>query len=280
MNLQDWTPLAEGRVSNVYISKDKHVLKLLHKTVPDEKVDDEFRRCQIITKAGVTSPRALEIVEVDGRRGIIFEWAGERDLMNAKLGNPLNLNSGSEFMSKVHQEFLNREAPELPDIKKEALRMSRLLPEGTIRPEQFEILQRYLDRLPSGNNICHMDFHPGNIMLTNGYNDGYQVIDWSEAVKGVPAADIAMSSLILSMAENSPGTSILLQIIIPIFRKAFEKRYRVHVTSHMGITDESLQNWMLVAGIFRLAAWNIEVEREFLTGLIREKLNKLENTAH
>jgi len=95
MNLQDWTPLAEGRVSNVYISKDKHVLKLLHKTVPDEKVDDEFRRCQIITKAGVTSPRALEIVEVDGRRGIIFEWAGERDLMNAKLGNPLNLNSGS-----------------------------------------------------------------------------------------------------------------------------------------------------------------------------------------
>ena len=251
----------------------------MHKTVPDEKVDDEFRRCQIITKAGVTSPRALEIVEVDGRRGIIFEWAGARDLMNAKLGNPLNLNSGSEFMSKVHQEFLNREAPELPDIKKEALRMSRLLPEGTIRPEQFEILQRYLDRLPSGNNICHMDFHPGNIMLTNGYNDGYQVIDWSEAVKGVPAADIAKTSLILSMAETAPGTSILLQIIIPIFRKAFEKHYRAHVTSHMKITEESLRDWMLVAGIFRLAAWNIEVEREFLTGLIQEKLRILENTA-
>lgn len=280
MNLQDWTPLAEGRVSNVYVSKDKHVLKLLHKTVPDEKVDDEFRRCQIITKAGVTSPQALEIVEVDGRRGIIFEWAGERDLMNAKLGNPLNLNSGSEFMSKVHQEFLKRAAPELPDIKEEALRMSRLLPEGTIRPEQFEILQRYLDWLPSGNNICHMDFHPGNIMLNNGYNDGYQVIDWSEAVKSVPAADIAMTSLILSMAENSPGTSILLQIIIPIFRKAFEKHYRAHVTSHMGITEESLRNWMLVTFIFRMYMWKLESERAFLTGMIQEKLRILENTAH
>ena len=280
MNLQDWTPLAEGRVSNVYVSKDKHVLKLLHKTVPDEKVDDEFRRCQIITKAGVTSPRALEIVEVDGRRGIIFEWAGERDLMNAKLGNPLNLNSGSEFMSKVHQDFLNREAPELPGIKEEALRMSRLLPEGTIRPEQFEILQRYLDRLPSGNNICHMDFHPGNIMLTNGYNDGYQVIDWSEAVKGVPAADIAMTSLILSMAENSPGTSILLQIIIPIFRKAFEKRYRAHVTSQMKITDGSLQNWMLVTLIFRMYMWQLESERELLTGMIQEKLKEFKNAVH
>ncbi len=276
MNLQDMTPLAEGRVSHVYVLKDKRVLKLLHKTVPDWKVDEEFRRCQIITKAGVPSPRALEIVEVDGRRGIIFEWAGESDLMKAKLGNPLNLNSGAQFMSTVHQDFLKREAPELPDIKEEALRMSRLLPEGTIRPGQFEILERYLDQLPSANTICHMDFQPGNIMLNE---NGYQVIDWSEAVRGAPVADIALTSLILSMAETAPGTSLLLRIIIPIFRKAFEKRYRTHVTSHMEITEESLQNWMLVAGIFRLATWNIEVEREFLTGLIQEKLKELEKAA-
>jgi len=277
MNLRDMTPLAEGRVSHVYVLKDKRVLKLLHKTVPDWKVDDEFRRCQIITKAGVPSPRALEVVEVDGRRGIIFEWAGERDLMKAKLGNPFNLNSGSQFMSTVHQDILKREAPELADIKVETLRMSRLLPEGTIRPEQFETLERYLDLLPSGNKICHMDFQPGNIMLNN---DGYQVIDWSEAVRGAPVADIAMTSLMLSMAETSPGTSLLLRIIIPIFRKAFEKRYRTHVTSRMGITEESLQDWMLVAGIFRLATWNIEVEREFLTGLIQDKLKKLEHTTY
>jgi hypothetical protein len=93
----------------------------------------------------------------------------------------------------------------------------------------------------------------------------------------VPAADIAMTSLILSMAENSPGTSIVLQIIIPIFRKAFEKRYRANVTSQLGITGESLQNWMLAVGIFRMATWNIESEREFLTGLIQEKLEEFKN---
>lgn len=275
MNLQDMTPLAEGRVSHVFVLKDKRVLKLLHKTVPAAKVDDEFRRCQIITRAGVPSPRALEIVEVDGRRGIIFEWAGERDLMKAKLGNPLNLNSGAQFMSTVHQDLLRREAPELPDLKTEALRLSRLLPEGTIRPGQFGILERYLDQLPAANTICHMDFQPGNIMLNK---DSYQVIDWSEAVRGAPAADITLTSLILAMAETSPGTSLLLRIIIPIFRKAFEKRYRTHVTSHMGISEESLQDWMLAAGIFRLATWNIEVERAFLTGLIQDKLTKLEQT--
>jgi hypothetical protein len=276
MNLQDMTPLAEGRFSHVFVSKDKLVLKLMHKTVPDWRVDDEFRRCQIISKAGVPSPRALEIVEVEGRRGIIFEWAGESDLMKAKLGNPLNLNWGAQFMAKAHQDFLMREAPELPDLKEEALRMSRQLPEGTIRPEQFEILDDYLSLLPSGNKICHMDFHPYNIMLNK---DGYQVIDWSEAVRGVPDADIAMTSLTLSMAENSPGTSLLLRIIIPIFRKAFEKRYRTFLTSRMNITDESLQKWMLVVGIIRMATCKVEVEREFLTGLIQDRLQKLESAA-
>ena len=275
MNLQDMTPLAEGRVSHVYVLKDRRVLKLLHKTVPGWKVDDEFRRCQIISKAGVPSPRALEIVEVDGRRGIIFEWAGEKDLMKAKLGNPLNLNSGAQFMSTVHQDFLKKEAPELAGIKAETLRMAGLLPEGTIRPEQLKVLERYLAGLPDGNTICHMDFQPGNIMLNE---NGYQVIDWSETVRGVPAADIAMTSLMLAMAETSPGTSLLLRIIIPIFRKAFEQRYRSHVTSRMGISGESLQDWMLVAGIFRLATWNIEVEREYLTALIQDKLRQLEPT--
>ena len=276
MDLQDWTPLAVGRVSQVYVSNDRRVLKLLLKTVPDWRVDDEFRRCQVITKAGVPSPRALETVEVDGRRGIIFEWAGEQDLMKAKLGNPLNLNSGAQFMSTVHQDILKREAPELPDLKEEALRLSLQLPGGIMQPGQLEVFKRYLDRLPSANTICHMDFQPGNIMLNK---DGYQVIDWSEAVRGAPAADIALTCLILSAAETAPGTDLLRRIIIPIFRKAFEKRYRAHVTSHMGISGESLQDWMLVAAIFRLVTWKIEYEREFLTGLIQSKLKELESKA-
>ncbi|MDD5312832.1 MAG: aminoglycoside phosphotransferase family protein [Dehalococcoidia bacterium] len=276
MNLQDMTPLAVGRVSDVYTLKDGRVLKLLHSTVPGPKVDDEFRRCRIVFKAGVPSPQALEIVEVEGRQGIIFEWAGESDLMKARLGNPLNLNSGAQFMSTVHQDILKREGPELPDLKEEVLRMTRLLPEGAILPGQFEALGRYLDGLPSANSICHMDFQPGNIMLSK---DGYQVIDWSEAVRGAPAADIALTSLILAMAETAPGTDLLRRIIIPIFRKAFEKRYRAHVTSHMGISEDSLQDWMLAAGIVRLATWNIATEREFLTGLIQAELKELESKA-
>lgn len=276
MDSRDMEFIAEGRVSHVYLLKDKRVLKLLHATVPDEKVDDEYRRCQTVLEAGVRSPRALDLVEVDGRRGIIFEWAGKTDLMNAKLQNPLNVATGARFMAKVQAEYLRREADKLPDIKEEALRMSHLLPEGTIRSDQYSKLEEYLSRLPDGNAICHMDFHPGNILLDSKDYEPYQVIDWAEAVKGPPEADIAMTSLILSMAEESPGTNLLLRLLIPIFRKMFERHYRTAVlTSQSAVTEERIEKWTLTIAIFRMYMWNLESEYRFLADLIQKKIQAI-----
>lgn len=273
MDIQDMEFIAEGRVSHVYLLKDKRVLKLLKDTVPDEKVDDEYRRCQTVLDAGVKSPRALDLVEVDGRRGIIFEWAGKTDLMNAKLQNPLNVGTSARFMAKVQIEYLEREADKLPDIKEEALRMSRLLPEGTIRPDQYSKLEEYLSGLPDGKNICHMDFHPNNILLDSKNYEPYQVIDWAEAVKGPSEADIAMTSLILSMAEESPGTNLLLRILIPIFRKMFERNYRTAIlTSPNAVTEKGIERWTLAVAIFRMCMWNLESEYSPLADIIQKKL--------
>lgn len=265
--------LAEGRMSHVYLLKDKRVLKLLHASVPDEKVDDEFRRCQLVLEAGVRTPRALGVVEVEGRRGIVFEWAGDTDLMNAKLQNPLNLVPGARFMARVQMEYSSFEAEQLPDIKEEALRMSRLLPEGTIKPAQHSKLERYLSRLPDGSKVCHMDFHPGNILLESGDYDAYQVIDWAEAVKGAPEADVAMTSLILSMAEEAPGTNLLLRVLIPMFRKQFERHYKADVLKSLdAMTEARVADWALTAAIFRMHIWGLESEYPFLADLIQEAL--------
>ena len=268
--------LAEGRMSHVYLLKDKRVLKLLHSTVPHEKVDDEFQRCQLVAEAGVRTPRALGVVEVEGRRGIVFEWAGDADLMNAKLQNPLSVASGARFMAEIQREYLRCEAPELPDIKAEALRMSQELPEGTIQPEQVAKIGRYLSRLPAGNHVCHMDFHPGNILLESGDYDAYQVIDWAEAVKGAPEADVAMTSLILSMAEEAPGTNLLLRVLIPMFRKMFERHYKADVLkSFDAMTAERVADWTLAVAIFRMHMWKIESEYPFLAELIQKELRAI-----
>ncbi|TMA37195.1 MAG: aminoglycoside phosphotransferase family protein, partial [Deltaproteobacteria bacterium] len=43
-----------------------------------------------------------------------------------------------------------------------------------------------LETLPDGDQLCHGDMHPGNIMLSRR---GPMVIDWTNARRGHPAAD-------------------------------------------------------------------------------------------
>jgi aminoglycoside phosphotransferase (APT) family kinase protein len=49
-----------------------------------------------------------------------------------------------------------------------------------------------------GDRVLHMDFHPGNVMLTSR---GPVVIDWSNGCAGAPGADVAMAYLIMASSE-------------------------------------------------------------------------------
>ncbi|GGV91300.1 hypothetical protein GCM10015535_49240 [Streptomyces gelaticus] len=68
------------------------------------------------------------------------------------------------------------------------------------------------------DRILHLDLHPGNVMLTDR---GPVVIDWGNTREGAPAADRAMSSLILAQVavdSRSPlaaGARALLNALLP-----------------------------------------------------------------
>jgi Ser/Thr protein kinase RdoA (MazF antagonist) len=48
-----------------------------------------------------------------------------------------------------------------------------------------------------GNRLLHLDLHPANVIITG---DGPQVVDWANAARGAPAADVACTWLILATA--------------------------------------------------------------------------------
>jgi tRNA A-37 threonylcarbamoyl transferase component Bud32 len=51
-----------------------------------------------------------------------------------------------------------------------------------------------------GNGLLHLDLHPLNVIITA---DGPRVIDWANAARGTPAADVAYSWLALALAPVS-----------------------------------------------------------------------------
>ena len=50
-----------------------------------------------------------------------------------------------------------------------------------------------LNKLPEGNALCHGDFHPRNMMLTD---NGLVVLDWADACTGHPLADACQTFLL------------------------------------------------------------------------------------
>jgi len=61
---------------------------------------------------------------------------------------------------------------------------------------------RELNRLPTGGFLCHGDFHPDNVIWSER---GPVVIDWLDANRGDPAADVARTPMLISIGETPDG---------------------------------------------------------------------------
>jgi thiamine kinase-like enzyme len=78
--------------------------------------------------------------------------------------------------------------------------------------------------MPAGNQLCHGDFHPGNIIVTHR---GPVIIDWMTASKGVACGDVARVSIILEAAKAPEGTPMrwLLDWVRKLFLATYIKTY-------------------------------------------------------
>src|SRR5262245_35458946 len=71
-------PIAKGRTADVYDWDEGHILKLFHTWFPHEDVEYEFKIARAVHASGVKSPAVLELIQVEGRDGLIYQRvAGE-----------------------------------------------------------------------------------------------------------------------------------------------------------------------------------------------------------
>jgi aminoglycoside phosphotransferase (APT) family kinase protein len=125
-----------------------------------------------------------------------------------------------------------------------------------------------LGRLPRGDRLCHGDFHLGNLL---GDWDTPVVIDWGDAARGDPLADVARTELLHRLGEPPPGTRRFLLALIPIGRGILADRYVSTYRRCRGIDEARLELWKLVRAAARLAE-GIDSETESLLGYVRKQM--------
>ena len=187
--------IARGRTAEVFAWKDGHVLKLFLEGWAVESVEHEAHVTGALHKAGLPVPAVVGTVEVEGRLGIAFERVDGPSMLQVMRSKPWRIRQLGRKLAELHAAIHSCEMPELPSLK-EGLEMGIRAVAG-LPQETKEAVLRHLEHLPDGNAVCHLDFHPDNVIMSSR---GPVVIDWANPRRGDRVADVASCSLLLRLA--------------------------------------------------------------------------------
>ena len=255
-------PIAQGRTAEIYAWSDRQILKLYREWCPTDWVDYEARIARAVYEAGIPSPEAGEIVEVDGRRGLLYERLAGISMLQDMNARPWLLFKHARSLAELHLKIHGQSTTGLPSYGERLdfdIRNSAHLSEE-LKSKALALLKI----LPGGTNICHGDYHPENVLITER---GPVVIDWMTASTGSPWTDVARTSLILSIGAKAAEKRLnpIIRTLIKLYHRTYLHRYRAFQPD----TKNEIDLWMPLIAAGRLNE-NISPEREALIRIVKE----------
>jgi len=212
-------PIALGRTAEVYAWEEGQVLKLFQDWFSADGVQYEARIARAVHAAGLPVPAVGEVVEIEGRLGLIYERVDGVSMGEILAAKPWMLPRFARLLAELHADMhASSIAPDLPSQHQrleDKIRAAEALP-----PDLREAALRALGQMPDGDQLCHGDFHPGQVLMTSR---GPVIIDWIDAARGNPLADVARSSVI--MLGRGPSVPWLLRAAARWFHAVYLNRY-------------------------------------------------------
>jgi len=238
--------IGEGATAEIFAYGENQVLKVFNADQPQEWIAQEAFFTKTAYDHGLPAPRFLELLEVDGRTGIIFDRI-DGPIATEKMKNLL---FGLSRWAKILAELLTSiHAVDLTgiDINKyfltQKFRFERFIGYSELwNDEQKNKMIEEMYKLPDGDSLCHGDLHPGNIIMSTG---GPVIIDWPAGSRGNPWGDVAMSSALLL---NDPYPESAPAWVRVIHRIVANRLNKVFLNTYLAIrpdTDGQLNKWLV-----------------------------------
>ncbi len=195
-----------------------------------------------VEETGLNIPRIIEVTTVGGKWAIVSDFVKGKTMARLIEENP---GKKDEYLAQFVDLQLEVQSKTCPMLNKLKDKMNRKISQAELDATTRYDLHTRLESMPKHNKLCHGDFNPSNIIISD---EGIPyVLDWSHATQGNASADAARTYLLFCLCGDTESANKYLDLFCQKSNTA--KQY--------------VQKWMPVVAASQSVKGNAK-EREFL----------------
>ena len=225
----------------VYRDGDNSV-KVFNEDFSKSDVLNEALNQARIEETGLNIPKIKEVTVIDGKWSIIADFIDGKTLAQLMQENPEKIDEYLNLFVDLQLEVHSKKSPLLNKLKD---KMNRKISQADLDATTRYELHTRLESMPKHNKVCHGDFNPSNIIITD--DKKAFILDWSHATQGNASADVARTYLLFCLEGN----------------KELAEKYLNLFCKKSDTAKQYVQKWMPIVAASQSVKGKPE-EREFL----------------
>ena len=236
--------IATRPTKTVYCDNGKTIKLFVENYSKANILNEALNHARVEEGTDLNIPKLVEVTTINNRWSLVTQHIEGETLEKLMNKHPEKEDQFLEVFVAIQLEVLSKKVPLLIRIKdkfRRKLTEAKNIDENT----RYELLQR-LEGFKNHDRLCHGDFNPSNIIVTN--TGEYYIIDWSHATQGNASADAARTFLLFSMQGKDE----------------IAEKYLNLFSEQSGIPKKNIQRWVPIVAATQMTKGK-EEEYEFLS---------------
>ncbi|MBR3967028.1 MAG: phosphotransferase [Clostridia bacterium] len=241
MKLENLTLIAESHGKKLYRDGDA-CIKVFDKEYSKADVLNEALNQARVEDTGLRINKIRSVDMIEGKWAIISDFIEGKTLAALMQENPEKKEEYLELFVDLQLHVHSKTSHRLTKLKD---KMSGKIDLSDLDPTTKYELHARLEGMPKHKKLCHGDFNPSNIIISN---DGTPyILDWAHATQGNASADAARTYLLFWLQNDIEGA----------------KKYLDLFSIKSNTAKQYIQKWMPIVAASQSVKGN-EHERQFL----------------
>ena len=271
--------VGEGRTAEILAWDDGQVLRLFREGASRAYALRELDISRAINEEGLPSPAVYPaetedgLIEIDERLGFVMDRVEGPSMLRVLTAQPWKMIQLARVFVRLHRMVHATTTSGLPAQRERLHHVIDRIAED-IGVNTAARIHKAVDTLPDGNVVCHGDFHPDNILMSEW---GPVIIDWGPATSGNPAGDVAWTVHLFRHGGTPPGMSVFQRLVLNVFRRLFLFMYLRAYLKESTMSQAIVKQWGPPIAALRLGD-GIAEERDLLLQTIRSHFSSGEGS--